>query len=114
MNLIVHWFESKDADSLARAMAFLRSAWEDQNEARRRFAAGSRAFKLDPRKDVDSAKLFSPEEEKKLLVQRPGRRFCSDAGGAPVQASSSWSGSFRSSSRGRSRSKGKGKGKGKK
>ena len=123
LHLLTDFLEKNGGDaqlsgmqSFVHSAAYLRSAWEDCHQNRRKILAGEQFFKLEPRQDQTTARLFTPEEDKNIRIFRPFNRPK-----PPAFPQSSWHQGFhqnRSSSqgaplRGRSRSRDKGKGKGK-
>ena len=73
MNLLVQYFETNSVDALGASAAFLRSAWEEANEARRGYLAGRQAWKLNHRQDDKRARLLSEDEEKKIRNEPKGK-----------------------------------------
>ena len=114
MNLLVQYFETNSVDALGASAAFLRSAWEEANEARRGYLAGRQAWKLNHRQDDKRARLLSEDEEKKIRneTKRKGkgkgnaRPWFSSWQDKQSTPRNDWGRNWRS----RSRSQGKGKG----
>ena len=73
MQLLVHYLESNNHDTLGAVAAYLRSAWEEANEARRGYLAGRQAWKLETRHDDRRTRLLTEDEEKKVRPEGKGK-----------------------------------------
>jgi hypothetical protein len=106
LNLLVLHSESDNPAAITACAAWMRSAWQDLQEQRRRMLAGRDSYKLDGRPDDVKPRLLSAEEEKKIS-RKPRPPWTRTT--QPKESPPSWRG--RSTSRGKG---GKGKGGGKK
>ncbi len=103
MQMLVHFFENGDPQSLQVVGALLRSQWEDLHQQRRGLLAGRKAPILGPRSDDNRPRLLTREEEQKLRQANPPR---------PRQSRQEGFGSHQFRSKTPRKGKGKGKGKG--
>ena len=119
LHLMAQFMDGNNRSSLAATAAWLRSAWQDALESRRQFLAGPQAWKLPPRPDDKKPRLFSEEEEKKLVrpMARTGMKtsyqWGQDHEDRQPRPRGRWVQADRSRSTSRPYGKGKGKGKGK-
>ena len=66
MQLIIDAQEHSNLTAMGAALGFVRSAWEDLQQERRRLIAGGNSWRLQPTEDQSEARLLSEEEEKKI------------------------------------------------
>lgn len=116
MHALVGSQETENRQQVAEAAAWVRSAWQDIHEHRRRMLAGRQSWKLEKRPDDTRTRLLTKEEEEKIAKgkrpQQPQarRQFWGETQhwnqGNPSQSSNPFP------KKGKGQGKGKGKGKG--
>jgi hypothetical protein len=91
MHGIIHFLERKQMSALNGATAYIRSAWEDLQQQRRKLLAGLEApYILEPRQDDVRPRLLSREEELRWLDARQTSKTWSLANVKIERSDSQW------------------------